>query len=77
MKMERAAAVRLLRVLIARGLCSDAPLADATIKNIALQAGVGNEFDVARDYALQQGWLVNVAADWSRLSPTGYAAATA
>jgi hypothetical protein len=75
--MERAAATRLLRVLIARGLCPDAPLADATIKNIALQAGVGNEFDVARDYALQQGWLVNVAADWSRLSPTGYAAATA
>ena len=74
--MERAAATRLLRVLVDRGLRPDAPLADATIKNIALQAGVGNEFNVARDYALQQGWLVNVAADWSRLSPTGYAAAT-
>ena len=75
--MERAAAIRLLRVLIARGLRSDAPLADATIENIGLQAGVGNEFDVARDYALQQGWLVNVVAGWSRLSPTGYATATA
>jgi hypothetical protein len=75
--MERAAAIRLLRVLIARGLRSDAPLADATIENIGLQAGVGNEFDVARDYALQQGWPVNVVAGWSRLSPTGYATATA
>ena len=75
--MERAAAIRLLRVLIARGLRSDAPLADATIKNIALQAGLDDEFDVARNYAFQQGWLVDVAADWSRLSPTGYATATA
>jgi hypothetical protein len=75
--MERAAAIRLLRVLVARGLRPDAPLADAAIQNIALQAGLDNEFDVARDYALQQGWLVNVAAGWSRLSPTGYTVATA
>jgi hypothetical protein len=47
------------------------------IRNIALQAGLDNDFDVARDYALQQGWLVNVAAGWGRLSPIGYATATA
>jgi hypothetical protein len=75
--MERAAAIRLLQVLVARGLRPDAPLADAAIKNIALQAGLDNEFDVARHYALQQSWLLNVAAGWSRLSPAGYVAATA
>jgi hypothetical protein len=76
--MEREAAKRLLRVLAAQGLRPDAPMADAAIRNIALQAGVNNnEFDVARDYALQQGWLVSVAAGWIRLSPTGYATATA
>ena len=77
-ELERDAAIRLLRMLVARGLHPDAPMADAMIRNIALQAGLdNNEFDVARDYALQQGWLLNVAAGWSRLSPTGYAAATA
>jgi len=76
--LERDAAIRLLRMLVARGLHPDAPMADAMIRNIALQAGLdNNEFDVARDYTLQQGWLLNVAAGWSRLSPTGYAAATA
>ena len=75
--MEREAAIRLLRVLVARGLRPDVPMADGMIRNIALQAGLDNDFDVARDYALQQGWLVSVAAGWGRLSPIGYATATA
>ena len=53
-ELERDAAIRLLRMLVARGLHPDAPMADAMIRNIALQAGLdNNEFDVARDYALQ------------------------
>ena len=53
-EMEREAAIRLLRVLVARGLRPDVPMADGMIRNIALQAGLdNNEFDVARDYALQ------------------------
>jgi hypothetical protein len=56
--MGRDAAIRLLRVLVARGLRPDAPMADATIRNIAVEAALDNEFDVARNYALQQGWLV-------------------
>jgi hypothetical protein len=75
MKTSRAAAIRLLRILVARGLCSDAPLADAAIRNFALQAGLDNEFNMAWNYALQQGWLVNVIAGWSRLSPIGDAVA--
>lgn len=55
--MERIAAIRLLRVLVARGMGSDAPLADALVQNFAFQAGLEYDFPVARNYALQQGWL--------------------
>jgi hypothetical protein len=75
--MERAAALRLLRILVARGLGSDAPLADAMIERSALQAGMDDEFSAARNYALRQGWLVNVAAGWSKLSPAGHSLAKA
>ena len=53
--MGRDAATRFLRVLVARGLHPDAPMADAAIRNIAIEAALDNEFDAARNYALQQG----------------------
>ena len=54
-EMGRDAATRFLRVLVARGLHPDAPMADAAIRNIAIEAALDNEFDAARNYALQQG----------------------
>jgi predicted nucleic acid-binding Zn-ribbon protein len=62
--MERAAATRLLKVLVARGLRPDAPLADAAIKNIALQASqliASNESDKAGQDIIKL--LEKVAAD--------------
>jgi hypothetical protein len=75
--MEQDAAIRLLRVLIARGFRTDAPLADVALQNFAVEAGLTDEFNVAWGYALQQGWLVIAAAGWTKLSSAGYAAATA
>ena len=56
-KMEREAAIRLLRALVAVGLRQRELIANATIESIAIQAGL-HEFDAAQQYARQQGWLV-------------------
>ena len=55
--MDHENAIRLLRALVARGCKSDEPMADAFIRAIALEIGLGNEFDPAFVYAVKQGWL--------------------
>jgi hypothetical protein len=55
--MEREAAIRLLRALVAAGLRQRESMANAAIRSIAGQAEL-DEFDTAQQYARQQGWLV-------------------
>jgi hypothetical protein len=75
--MDRDTAIRLLRLLVARGLGQGDPMANAAIRSIAVQAGLDNELDGASAYALRQGWLTNASPGWSTLTPAGYAVATA
>jgi hypothetical protein len=56
-KMEREAAIRLLRTLVAVGLRQRESMANAAIRTVAIQAEV-DEFDAARRYAREQGWLI-------------------
>jgi hypothetical protein len=55
--MERQAAIRLLRALVAVGLRQRDSMANASIRSVAIQAGL-DEFDAARRYATEQCWLV-------------------
>jgi hypothetical protein len=74
-KMEREAAIRLLRALVAVGLRQRESMANAAIRSVAVQAGL-DEFDAARQYARQQGWLVEAGKDFSTmLTPAGWRAA--
>jgi hypothetical protein len=74
--MDRENAVRLLRALVARGCKSDEQMADAFIRAIALEIGLGNEFDPAFVYAVKQGWLnKSRKRGWTNLTKAGEAAA--
>jgi hypothetical protein len=55
--MERQAASRLLRALVAVGLRQRESMANAAVRTVAIQAEV-DEFKAARRYAREQGWLI-------------------
>jgi hypothetical protein len=74
--MDHQNAIRLLRALVTRGCKSDEPMADAFIRAIALEIGLGNEFDPAFVYAVKQGWLDESKKwGWTNLTKAGEAAA--
>jgi hypothetical protein len=59
-KMDRANAIRLLKALVAAGMRTRAPLANAWIQQKALEIGLdGNEFVSALAYAGNEGWLTD------------------
>ena len=73
--MEREAAFRLLRALVAVGLRQRESMANAAIRSLAIQAGL-DDFDAAHQYARQQCWLVEAGKAFSTmLTPTGWRAA--
>ena len=73
--MEREAAIRLLRALVAVGLRQRESMANAAIRSVAVQAGL-DECDAAREYARQNGWLVEAGKAFSTmLTPAGWRAA--
>jgi hypothetical protein len=68
--------MRLLRALVARGCKSDEPMADAFIRGIALEIGLGAEFDPTFAYAVKQGLLdKSNKRGWTSLTKAGEAAA--
>jgi hypothetical protein len=74
--MDNQNAIRLIRALVARGCKSDEPMADAFIRGIALEIGLGHKFDPAFTYAVKQGWLNNSKKrGWTNLTKAGEAAA--
>jgi hypothetical protein len=74
-QMDRQNAIRLLKALVARGCKSDEPMADAFIRAIALEIGLGHEFDPAFAYAVKQGWLdKSKKRGWTNLTKAGEAA---
>ena len=74
-KMEREDAIRLLRALVAVGLRQRESMANAAIRSVAVQAGL-DEFDAARRYATEQGWLIEAGKPFSSmLTPAGWRAA--
>jgi hypothetical protein len=75
--MERDAAIRLVRALVARGVGQSDSMANVAIRNIAAQAGLDDQFDAALEYAMRQRWLVSPTIGWGTLTAAGYAAATA
>jgi hypothetical protein len=73
--MERDAAIRLLRALVAVGLRQRESMANAAIRSVAVRAGL-DEFDAARRYATEQGWLVEAGKAFSTMiTPAGLEAA--
>jgi hypothetical protein len=73
--MEREAAIRLLRALVAVGLRQRESMANVAIRSVAHRAGL-DEFDAARRYATEQGWLVDAGNAFSTtLTPAGWRAA--
>jgi hypothetical protein len=50
--MNRDAATRLVRALVARRLGQSDSIADAAIRDIAVQAGLGDQLDGAVSYAV-------------------------
>jgi hypothetical protein len=73
--MEREAAIRLLRALVALGLRQRESMANAAIRSVAVQAEL-DEFDGARRYAMEQGWLAEGGKAFSTmLTPAGWRAA--
>jgi hypothetical protein len=74
--MEREAAIRLLRALVAAGLRQRESMANAAVRSVAVQAGL-DEFDAARRYASEQGWLIEGGKAFSAtLTSAGWKAAT-
>ncbi len=74
--MDHQNTMRLLRALVARGCKSDEPMADAFIRGIALEIGLGAEFDPTFAYAVKQGLLdKSNKRDWTSLTKAGEAAA--
>jgi hypothetical protein len=73
--MEREAAIGLLRALVAIGLRQRESMANAAVRSVTIQAGL-DEFDAARRYATEQGWLVEAGKAFSTmLTPAGLRAA--
>jgi hypothetical protein len=71
-KMEREAAIPLLRASVAMGLRQRESMANAAIRSVAVQAGL-DEFDATQQYARQ---LVEAEKDFSTmLTPAGWRAA--
>ena len=75
--MDRADAIRLLQALVAAGMDTRAPRANAWIKKKALEIGLeGNQFVSALTYAGNEGWLADAPRrDLTSLSRTGAAIA--
>lgn len=69
--MERDAAIRLVRALVAQRLGHSDSLADLAIRNIAVQAGLGDQFDSALGYAIQHRWLATPTLGWRTLTAAG------
>jgi hypothetical protein len=51
--MQQDAAIRLVRALVARRLGQSDSIADVAIRDIAVQAGLADQFDSALRYAIQ------------------------
>jgi hypothetical protein len=76
-QMDRADAIRLLKALVAAGMDTRAPRANAWIEKKALEIGLeGNQFVSALAYAGNEGWLADAARrDWTSLTRAGQAIA--
>ena len=75
--MDRADAIRLLEALVAAGMDTRAPRANAWIQKKALQIGLeGNQFVSAFAYAGNEGWLADAPRrDWTSPTSAGEAIA--
>ena len=75
--MDRADAMRLLGALVAAGMNTRAPRANAWIEKKALQIGLeGNQFVSALAYAGNEGWLADAPRKgWTSLTRAGEAIA--
>ena len=75
--MDRADAIRLLGALVAAGMNTRAPRANAWIEKKALQIGLeGKQFVSALAYAGNEGWLAEASRKgWTSLTRTGEAIA--
>jgi hypothetical protein len=75
--MDRADAIRLLKALVAAGMNTRAPRANAWIEKKALEIGLeGNQFVSALTYAGNEGWLADAARrDRTSLTRAGQAIA--
>jgi hypothetical protein len=71
--MDRTDAIRLLESLVAAGMNTRAPRANAWIEKKALEIGLeGSQFVSALSYAGNEGWLVDARRrGWSSLTNTG------
>jgi len=70
----------LFKALATREPNLDEPIPDGRIMDVAVQIGLeGDEFDLALDYAADQGWFEDAEVDddasWVSLTPAGLAAA--
>ena len=70
----------LFKALASREANLDEPIPDDRIMDVAAQIGLeGDEFDLALDYAADQGWFedaeVSDSTSWVSLTPAGVAAA--
>jgi hypothetical protein len=74
--MQRDAAIRLVKALVARRLGQSDSMADVAIRDIAVQAGLADQCDSALGYAIQRRWLATPTPGWRTLTAEGYAAAT-
>jgi hypothetical protein len=75
--MDRADAIRLLQALVAAGLDTRAPRANAWIQKKALQIGLeSSQFVSAFAYAGNEGWLADAPrTGWTSLTSAGEAIA--
>jgi hypothetical protein len=73
--MDRTDAIRLLESLVAAGMNTRAPKANAWIEKKALQIGLeGNQFVSALAYAGNEGWLADAPRKgWTSLTRAGEA----
>jgi hypothetical protein len=76
-QMDRSDAIRLLKALVAAGMDTRAPKANAWIQKKALEIGLeGNQFASALAYAGNEGWLVDAPrTGWTSLTSAGDAIA--
>jgi len=76
-QMDRSDAIRLLTALVAAGMNTHAPRANAWIEKKALQIGLeGNQFASALAYAGNESWLADAPRKgWTSLTRGGEATA--